>query len=62
VLDDLDEQVLAAGGRLYLAKDSRMAPAVFRAGYPRFDEWLQTVRRLDPDGVFTSDQFRRLVP
>jgi decaprenylphospho-beta-D-ribofuranose 2-oxidase len=62
VLDDLDDQVLAAGGRLYLAKDSRMAPAAFRAGYPRFDEWLQTVRRLDPDGVFTSDQFRRLVP
>ncbi len=62
VLDELDDQVVDAGGRLYLAKDSRMTPETFRRGYPRLDEWLQTVRRLDPQGVFTSDQFRRLLP
>lgn len=62
VLDELDQHVLSAGGRLYLAKDSRMTPETFRAGYPRLDEWLHTVRRLDPHGVFTSDQFRRLLP
>jgi len=62
VLDDLDDQVISAGGRFYLAKDSRMTPETFRAGYPRLDEWLQTVHRLDPRGLFTSDQFRRLLP
>lgn len=61
-LDDLDARIVAAGGRHYLAKDSRMAPETFRAGYPRLSEWLQTVRRLDPDGLFQSDQLRRLLP
>jgi decaprenylphospho-beta-D-ribofuranose 2-oxidase len=59
-LDRLDEQVLAAGGRLYLAKDSRMSPGMMTASYPRLSEWQRVRDAMDPNGVFTSDQSRRL--
>ncbi len=60
VLDDLDELVLAAGGRLYLAKDSRMTPRTLERGYPQLDEFRAVRADLDPRGVFTSDLARRL--
>ncbi len=59
-LDGLDEEVAAAGGRLYLAKDSRQSAAMFKRTYPRLDSWRAERRRLDPRGVFCSDQSRRL--
>ncbi len=57
---DLDDLVLAAGGRHYLAKDSHATPEVIRAGYPRLDEWKSIRYRFDPDGLWASDQARRL--
>jgi decaprenylphospho-beta-D-ribofuranose 2-oxidase len=60
LLDELDRQVLEAGGRVYLAKDSRVSPSSFRAMYPGVDEWLAVRRRVDPDGVLRSDLGRRL--
>lgn len=60
VLDDLDAEVIAAGGRHYLAKDSRMSATTMAAGYPRLAEWQAVRARLDPEGVFRSDQARRL--
>jgi decaprenylphospho-beta-D-ribofuranose 2-oxidase len=58
--DELDELVLDAGGRLYLAKESRTTGANFRRGYPRFDEWRKVRDATDPKGVFVSDMARRL--
>lgn len=56
----LDEMVLEAGGRHYLAKESRTSPEAIRRGYPRLEEWRKTRDGIDPDGVFTSDLARRL--
>ncbi|WP_017610259.1 FAD-binding oxidoreductase [Nocardiopsis xinjiangensis] len=60
LLDRLDERVLAAGGRLYLAKDARARPETVRAMYPGLPDWRRTCARADPDGVMVSDLARRL--
>ena len=60
LLDELDAMVIRAGGRVYLAKDSRVSPGAFRAMYPRLDEWREVKARVDPDGVLRSDLGRRL--
>jgi decaprenylphospho-beta-D-ribofuranose 2-oxidase len=59
-LRELDERVLAVGGRHYFAKDSHTIPAAVRRGYPRLPEWQAVQRRIDPTGVWQSDLARRL--
>jgi decaprenylphospho-beta-D-ribofuranose 2-oxidase len=58
--EEMDELVLAAGGRLYLAKESRTTPEAIERGYPRLDEWRKVRASVDPQGVFASDMSRRL--
>jgi len=58
--DELDEIVLDAGGRHYLAKESRTSAEATRRGYPRLDEWRKVRDAVDPGGVFVSDLARRL--
>ena len=60
LLHGLDEVVLDAGGRHYLAKDSHTTPAAIRRGYPRLAEWQAVRTSVDPAGVWASDQSRRL--
>ncbi len=60
LLRRLDAMVLAAGGRVYLGKDSYLEAATFRSMYPAIDRWLATKAKYDPQGVFTSDLARRV--
>lgn len=60
LLDRLDRRVSDVGGRVYLAKDSRMRPELVPKMYPRLDEWRSVRDRLDPEHRMQSDLARRL--
>jgi FAD/FMN-containing dehydrogenase len=60
LLTELDAIVADHGGRLYLAKDSRMGAALFRRSYGQLDAFQALRTRLDPGGRFWSVQSRRL--
>ncbi|MFC3994970.1 FAD-binding protein [Nocardiopsis sediminis] len=60
LLRSFDTAVAEAGGRIYLAKDSRANATDVHAMYPRLPEWQATRSRADPDGILTSDLARRL--
>ena len=60
LLDCCDQEVLRAGGRVYLAKDARLTREVFTEMYPRLEEWRAVRDQLDPDGRLSTDLGRRL--
>lgn len=60
LLSHLDQITLAAGGRIYLAKDSRTSAETIARMYPRLQEFRATRASFDPEHVFRSDLSRRL--
>ncbi|WP_027550098.1 FAD-binding oxidoreductase [Bradyrhizobium sp. Cp5.3] len=59
-LDEIDRLVVAAGGRLYLAKDARQSRATFEAGYPALQRFKAIRKSLDPAGKIRSKLSQRL--
>ncbi len=60
MLDDFDELVIEAGGRIYLAKDARLRRRHMVAMYPRLAEWQVTRDQMDAGALLRSDLGRRL--
>tara|TARA_B100000686_G_C16802272_1_gene987008 strand:+ start:3693 stop:5063 length:1371 start_codon:yes stop_codon:yes gene_type:complete len=60
LLNHFDKLVIGAGGRVYLAKDSRLNKESFLAMYPRVTEWIEIIDSVNPNRLFSSDMSRRL--
>jgi decaprenylphospho-beta-D-ribofuranose 2-oxidase len=60
LLASLDRLVVDAGGRVYLAKDSRVPAGTLAAMYPRLEEFRKLRAGIDPDQMLASDLSRRL--
>jgi hypothetical protein len=60
LLDKLDEIVMDYEGRLYLAKDVRMARDVFIKGYPRWEMFNEIREKYGLKENFSSLQSKRL--
>jgi decaprenylphospho-beta-D-ribofuranose 2-oxidase len=56
----LDQLVVEGGGRVYLAKDSRVPADALAQMYPRLAEFRKLRAELDPDMILASDLSRRL--
>jgi FAD/FMN-containing dehydrogenase len=60
LVDSMNEIVMEAGGRIYLAKDALTRPEHFRAMDPRIDAFLAVRQRWDPARRIRSAQSVRL--
>lgn len=60
IIDELNEQVMKYGGRIYLTKDGHSRPEHVRAMDPRLDGFLEVCRKWDPKGLLRSAQSKRL--
>ena len=60
VIDRLNEQVIACGGRIYLTKDGFTRPEHLRAMDPRIPRFLEVCRKWDPQGTLHSALSQRL--
>ena len=50
-LYELDIKIAEAGGRIYLAKDSRQSSDIFSLTYPRLSEWKTIQTSMDPKNI-----------
>lgn len=61
LVDRLNEAVIGAGGRIYLAKDAFTRADHFRSMEPRLDGWLAVRRQWDPASKIRSSQSVRVL-
>ncbi len=60
LLDDFDEKIVDAGGRIYLSKDARQKKETFKKTYERYSEWKQIKNEMDKNNIFSSSLAERL--
>ena len=60
-LDELDEVVADAGGRIYLSKDARMSSHIFWETYPGAKIFKEIINNYDPKKRFVSNLSKRLM-
>ena len=60
LVEELNELVIAVGGRIYLAKDSFTGREQFRRMDPRTEAWSAVRRKWDPSGKLRSAQSVRI--
>jgi FAD/FMN-containing dehydrogenase len=61
LVDALNECVIGAGGRIYLAKDAFTRPQHFKAMEPRLTEWERVRKMWDPENRIKSAQSVRIL-
>jgi hypothetical protein len=61
VIDQLNEQVITEGGRMYLTKDAFTRPEHFAAMEPRLAAFMEVRRAWDPELKFKSAQSVRIL-
>ena len=59
-LNELDKLIIDFGGRHYLTKDARMSADTFIKGYPNSAEFIERIKKYNPDYKFQSKQSQRL--
>lgn len=59
--DELVEIAIKHHGKVHLAKDHILSRSQFQRLYPRYNELLDIKKRLDPDELFQSDLYGRLM-
>lgn len=59
-VDQLIDATIRRRGKVHLAKDQVLTPEQFYRVYPRYRDLLAIKRRLDPEGLLTSDLARRV--
>ena len=57
----LSDYVTSIEGKIYLAKDENISKNSFEQMYPRYIEFIALKEELDPEGVFCSDMYKRLM-
>ncbi len=56
----LEDMAVAAGGRIYFAKDSLSRGTDLAAMYPELDDWRRVTDAADPEARLRTDMIRRL--
>jgi decaprenylphospho-beta-D-ribofuranose 2-oxidase len=60
-VDELVESVIRVGGKVHLAKDMVLKRDQFQRLFPKYREFLEIKERIDPEELFQSDMYRRLI-
>jgi decaprenylphospho-beta-D-ribofuranose 2-oxidase len=60
VLDQLDEEVVANGGRIYLAKDARQSISAFTGSHSRLSDFIRLRESFGMSQKYDSDLWSRI--